>query len=41
MSGIDDLHRLLTEEQAGQPTALTIIRGRERLTLPVKPSLRH
>ena len=40
-SGIDDLHRLLTEEQAGQATALTIIRGRDRLTLPVTPSLRH
>jgi S1-C subfamily serine protease len=41
VSGIDDLHRLLTEEQAGQSTALTIIRARERLTLPVTPSLRR
>jgi S1-C subfamily serine protease len=41
VSGIDDLHRLLTEEQAGQASALTILRGSERLTLPVTPSLRR
>jgi S1-C subfamily serine protease len=40
-SSIDDLHRLLTEEQAGHSTALTVVRGRERLTLPVTPSLRR
>ncbi len=41
VSGIDDLHRLLTEEQAGQSTTLTIIRGSHRQTVAVTPSLRH
>jgi S1-C subfamily serine protease len=41
VSGIDDLHRMLTEEQAGQPTTVTILRGRDRQTLAVTPSLRH
>jgi S1-C subfamily serine protease len=40
IAGIDDLHRLLTEEQAGQETALIVVRGSERLALPVTPSLR-
>jgi len=40
VAGIDDLHRLLTEEQAGKEAALIVVRGSERLALPVKPSLR-
>ena len=38
--GIDDLHRLLTEEQADRETTLTVVRGSERVTLPVRPSFR-
>jgi S1-C subfamily serine protease len=40
VAGIDDLHRLLTEEQAGKEAGLIVVRGSERLALPVKPSLR-
>jgi S1-C subfamily serine protease len=40
VSGIDDLHRMLTEEYAGRPTSLTVVRGSQRLTLDVTPSLR-
>jgi S1-C subfamily serine protease len=40
VAGIDDLHRLLTEGQAGQETSLIVVRGSERLALPVRPSLR-
>ena len=39
-AGIDDLHRLLTEEQSGRTVPLEIIRGTERLTLSVAPTLR-
>jgi S1-C subfamily serine protease len=35
--GIDDLHRLLTEERVGQPLAMTLLRGREQLTITVRP----
>jgi S1-C subfamily serine protease len=41
VSGIDDLHRILTEDQADHPTTLTILRGRDRQTLAVTPSLRR
>ncbi|HEY7371142.1 MAG TPA: trypsin-like peptidase domain-containing protein [Polyangia bacterium] len=41
IAGIDDLHRLLTEDQAGKETALIVVRGSERLALPVTPSLRR
>jgi S1-C subfamily serine protease len=41
VSGIDDLHRILTEDQAGHPSTLTILRGRDRQTLAVTPSLRR
>ncbi len=39
-AGIDDLHRLLTEDRAGAPHALAVMRGAERLTLSVEPSIR-
>ncbi len=37
VAGIDDLHKLLTEERAGRRTALEVIRRTERLTLDVVP----
>jgi S1-C subfamily serine protease len=40
IAGIDDLHRLLTEEHAEQDTMLIVVRGSERLALAVKPALR-
>jgi S1-C subfamily serine protease len=36
-SGIDDLHKLLTEERIGQKSSLGVIRGTEKLTLEVIP----
>jgi S1-C subfamily serine protease len=41
ISGIDDLHRMLTEEQAGVGATLTIIRDLEKQTLQVEPTLRQ
>jgi S1-C subfamily serine protease len=41
IAGIDDLHRLLTEEQAGVGGSLTIIRNLEKKVLPVEPTLRR
>jgi len=41
IAGIDDLHKLLTEEQAGVGTPLTIIRGTKKQTLTVEPTLRR
>jgi S1-C subfamily serine protease len=41
VAGIDDLHRFLTEEQAGVATALTVIRDLKKLTLSVQPRLRR
>jgi len=41
VAGIDDLHRLLTEEQAGVDVAMTIIRDLKVQTLHVAPSLRQ
>jgi S1-C subfamily serine protease len=38
--GIDELHRLLTEERAGRPIPLAVVRGSERLTLSVVPAVR-
>jgi S1-C subfamily serine protease len=35
VSGIDDLHRLLTEKEVGQAAFLTILRRTELMTLPV------
>jgi S1-C subfamily serine protease len=41
IAGIDDLHRLLTEEQAGVGATLTIIRDLKRETVEVTPTLRQ
>jgi S1-C subfamily serine protease len=38
VSGIDDLHRLLTEERVATPTALTVLRGVEKLALTIVPA---
>jgi S1-C subfamily serine protease len=40
VAGIDDLHRLLTEDQAGKETALLVVRGSERLSMAVGPEIR-
>jgi len=37
ISGIDDLHKLLTEEKAGVKVPLAILRGAEKLTLLIVP----
>ncbi len=37
VSGIDDLHRLLTEERVGVWTHLTVLRGDERLSMEIIP----
>jgi S1-C subfamily serine protease len=37
VSGIDDLHKLLTEEKVGVKTTLTVIRHTEKLNLPIIP----
>ncbi len=41
IGGIDDLHRLLTEEQAGLGATLTVIRDLKIQTLQVEPTLRQ
>jgi S1-C subfamily serine protease len=38
VSAVDDLHRLLTEDQIGAGATLTVIRDTERLILPIIPS---
>ena len=38
VSGIDDLHRLLTADAIGAPSTVTVIRGAEKLELPVTPT---
>jgi len=41
-AGIDDLHRLLTEEQADVPAEVVVIRNqRHKETLTIRPSFRH
>lgn len=35
--GIDDLHKLLTDERIGKKTPLTVIRGTQQLTLDIEP----
>jgi len=40
IAGMDDLHRLLTEDQADKEAMLTVLRGSERHELTVKPVLR-
>jgi S1-C subfamily serine protease len=37
VGGIDDLHRLLTEERVGVWTRLTVLRGSDKLTLDIIP----
>jgi S1-C subfamily serine protease len=37
IAGVDDLHRALTSERAGVPTALTLLRRAELLRVPVTP----
>jgi len=37
ISGIDDLHKMLTEERIGKRVPLEVIRGNERLNLTVTP----
>jgi S1-C subfamily serine protease len=41
IGGMDDLHRLLTEDRAGRPVVLTVIRGVEKRALTVEPALRR
>jgi S1-C subfamily serine protease len=37
VAGIDDLHKLLTDERVGQKASLEVIRGTERRTLQIVP----
>jgi S1-C subfamily serine protease len=37
VAGIDDLHRLLTDERVGVASKLTVVRGTERLELEIVP----
>jgi S1-C subfamily serine protease len=37
VASVDDLHRVLAEWPIGQPVALAILRGRERVTISVVP----
>lgn len=37
VSSVDDLHRLLTDEQIGARSEVTVIRRTEKLTLPIVP----
>jgi len=38
VTGVDDLHRMLSEEQIGLPSSLLVLRGGERLTVTVVPT---
>ena len=38
VAGIDDLHRLLTDERIGRVVPVTVLRGTERLCLQIMPS---
>jgi len=38
VAGIDDLHRLLTEQKVGKLTTLTLVRGTEKLLLDIVPA---
>jgi S1-C subfamily serine protease len=40
VAGIDDLHRMLTEDRADKETTLIVVRGSERVALAVMPTLR-
>jgi S1-C subfamily serine protease len=37
IAGIDDLHKLLTEERIGTKSSLTVVRGVDKLTIEVTP----
>jgi S1-C subfamily serine protease len=37
IAGIDDLHRLLTDQKVGLKSKLTVIRRSEKLTLEIVP----
>ena len=37
IAGIDDLHKLLTEERIGGKSSLSVIRGTEKLSIEVRP----
>ncbi|HXI74721.1 MAG TPA: PDZ domain-containing protein, partial [Pyrinomonadaceae bacterium] len=37
IAGIDDLHKLLTEERIGRKSSLMVIRGTEQMTIEVTP----
>jgi S1-C subfamily serine protease len=37
IAGIDDLHKLLTEERIGRESSLMVIRGTEKVTVDVTP----
>ena len=39
VAGVDDLHRILTEEQVGKRSELTVIRMTEKLAIPIVPVL--
>ena len=41
VAGIDDLHRLLTEEKAGVQTVLSVLRHTERLEIKLTPTRRE
>jgi S1-C subfamily serine protease len=41
IAGIDDLHRLLTDDRIGVPTAVTLLRAAERRQVTVVPSERR
>ena len=38
IAGVDDLHRVLTDDQIGEPTAVVVLRGTERRMLTVVPA---
>jgi S1-C subfamily serine protease len=37
VAGIDDLHRILTEEKVGEKTMLALVRGTEKLVIDIVP----
>src|SRR6266404_5293001 len=41
IAGIDDLHKLLTEERIGKKASLLVIRGTEKLAIEVRPEESH
>jgi S1-C subfamily serine protease len=41
IGGIDDLHKLLTEERIGRKSSVLVIRGTEKLAIEVKPESRN